>query len=117
VEGPKIKGKIIAPAADWLQLMPSGVSRLEVRLTIRTDDGQLIFMTYSGAIQTSKVQVDSLGKGATFKADDFYFITAPTFETNAEKYAWLNAIWSVGKMAAVKGGEAGFVRDDILSVK
>jgi hypothetical protein len=61
----------------------------DVRLTIRTDDGQLIFMTYSGAIQTSKVQVDSLGTGATFKADDFYFITAPTFETNCEKYAWL----------------------------
>jgi hypothetical protein len=61
--------------------------------------------------------VDSLGKGATFKADDFYFVTVPTFEADAEKYAWLNAIPSVGKMAAVKGGEAGFVRYDIFSVK
>jgi hypothetical protein len=97
--------------------MPSGVNRLDVRLTIRTDDGQLIFMTYSGAIQTSNEQADSLGKGATFKADDFYFITAPTFETNAEKYAWLNAIQAVGKMVAVKGGEGAYVRYDIFSVK
>jgi uncharacterized protein DUF3237 len=57
VEGPKIKGKIVAPAADWGRIMPSGVFRLDVRLTIRTDDNQLIFMTYGGAIQfTSKEQ-------------------------------------------------------------
>jgi hypothetical protein len=84
VEGSKIKGKIIAPAADWLHVMPSGVSRLDVRLTIRTDGGQLIFMPYRGAIRPARLQVDSL-KGATFKADDFYFITAPTFEADAEK--------------------------------
>ena len=41
VEGPKIKGKIVAPAADWLRVMPSGVNRLDVRLTIRTDDDDL----------------------------------------------------------------------------
>ena len=118
VEGPKIKGKIVAPAADWGRTMPSGVFRLDVRLTIRTDDNQLIFMTYGGALQFSnKEQGDSLGKGETLKADDFYFITAPTFETNAEKYAWLNAIQAVGKMVAVKGGEGAYVRYDIFSVK
>jgi uncharacterized protein DUF3237 len=117
VEGPKIKGKIIAPAADWLHVKPNGVSHLDVRLSIRTDDNQLIFMTYSGAIQISKEQGDNLAKGGTLKADDFYFITAPTFETSAEKYAWLNAIQTVGKMVALKGGEGGFVRYDIFSVK
>jgi hypothetical protein len=64
VEGPKIKGKIVAPAADWLRVMPSGVNRLDVRLTIRTDDGDLILVTYGGALQfSSKERVDSLGKG------------------------------------------------------
>jgi hypothetical protein len=118
VEGPKIKGKIVAPAADWGRTMPSGVFRLDVRATIRTDDGELIFVTYGGAIQfNSKEQVDSLGKGATLKADDCHFITAPTFETKAQKYAWLNAIQAVGKMIAVKGGEGAYVRYDIFSVK
>jgi Protein of unknown function (DUF3237) len=36
--------------ADWLRVMPSGFNRLDVRLTNRTDDGQLIFMTYCGVI-------------------------------------------------------------------
>jgi hypothetical protein len=25
VEGPRIKGKLLAPGADWLQILPSGV--------------------------------------------------------------------------------------------
>src|SRR6516165_5861208 len=31
VEGPRIKGKIIAPSGDWLRAMPSGILRIEVR--------------------------------------------------------------------------------------
>ena len=54
VEGPRIKGKLLAPAADWLRVMPSGVLRLDVRGTIQTDDGDLVYVTYSGAIQCSK---------------------------------------------------------------
>ena len=39
-----IKGKIVAPAGERLRLMPSGVNRLDARLTIRTDDGGLILV-------------------------------------------------------------------------
>lgn len=42
-DGPKIKAKAIAPGADWLQVLPSGVTRIDVRLTMVTDDEQLIF--------------------------------------------------------------------------
>ena len=31
VDGPRIKGKLLAPGADWLRVMPSGVMRLDVR--------------------------------------------------------------------------------------
>ena len=44
VRGPKISGKIIAPGGDWIRTMPSGVLRLDVRLTIETDDGAQIYM-------------------------------------------------------------------------
>jgi hypothetical protein len=91
--GTEHQGEIVASAADWLRVMPSGVNRLDVRLTIRTDDGDLIVATYGGAIQfSSKERVDSPGKGQPSKADDRYVITVPTFETKAEKCAWLNAI-------------------------
>jgi Protein of unknown function (DUF3237) len=38
VEGPRIKGKIVPPGGDWGHVLPSGVFRLDVRATIRTDD-------------------------------------------------------------------------------
>jgi hypothetical protein len=54
VKGPKINGTIIAPSGDWLRVMPSGVSRLDVRMTVKTDDGALIYVTYNGTSRTRK---------------------------------------------------------------
>src|SRR5215467_8341259 len=54
VKGPRITGKIIAPGGDWVTVTPSGVSRLDVRLLIETDDGAHIYMTYNGIFVTSK---------------------------------------------------------------
>jgi hypothetical protein len=117
VEGPRIKGRLLAPGADWGRVMPSGVFRIDVRGTIQTDDGALIYVSYNGAVQCSKEQTDRLSKGELMKADDCYFMTAPTFETKAEKYAWLNAVQAVGKMVSFKAGEGSHVRYDIFSMK
>ena len=117
VEGPRIKGKLLAPAADWLRVMPSGVLRLDVRGTIQTDDGELIYVIYGGAIQCSKEQADRLTTIGQLKADDCYFITAPTFQTKSDKYAWLNGVQAVGKMISVKAGEGSHVRYNIFAVK
>ena len=54
VEGPRIKGKIIGTSGDWLRVMLSGILRLDVRMTIQTDDSELIFTSYNGVIQCSK---------------------------------------------------------------
>lgn len=117
VEGPRIKGKIVAPGADWLRVMPSGVFRLDVRATIQTDDGELIYVSYGGAIQCSKEQADRMNAGAQLKADDCYFITAPTFQTKSDKYGWLNAVQAVGKMVSFKAGEGSYVRYNIFALK
>lgn len=115
VEGPRIKGTVVGPGGDWLRVMPSGVLRLDVRVTIKTDDSELIYVSYNGVIQCSKEQSDRLNKGEELKTDDCYFLTAPTFVTKSEKYGWLNGVQAVGKMVSVKGGD--HVRYDIFAVK
>ena len=115
VEGPRIKGTLLGPAGDWLRAMPSGILRLDVRATIKTDDGELIYTSYNGVIQCSKEQTDRLNKGDELKAEDCYFLTAPTFETKSEKYGWLNGLQTVGKMISLKGGD--HIRYDIFTVK
>ena len=86
VKGPKIDGTIVAPSGDWLRVMPSGVSRLDVRATIKTDDGALIYMTYNGVIKDTKESEARANKGEVLTSNDHYFIIAPTMETSAKKY-------------------------------
>ncbi len=92
VDGPKIKAKAVAPGADWLQPLPSGVTRIDVRTTLVTDDGQAIFMSYNGVIAHSEQSAAKMASGSLVThADGIYFAVAPTFRTSSEKYAWLNA--------------------------
>lgn len=118
VEGPKIKGKLVAPAADWLQILPSGVWRLDVRGTMVTEDEQMIFVSYNGTIAHSEQSAAKMARGSPIThADAPYFAIAPTFRTGAEKYAWLNGMQGVGKMVQLSTDPANsFVRYDIFAV-
>jgi hypothetical protein len=118
VDGPKIKGKLVAPAADWLQILPSGVWRLDVRGTMITDDEQMIFTSYNGIISHSEKSAAKMASGSPITHDDApYFATAPTFRTAAEKYTWLNNMQAVGKMVQLSTDPANsFVRYDIFAV-
>lgn len=117
VKGPKINGELLAPGADWLNVMPGGSLRLDVRATIKTDDGALVYITYNGVISQTPEVGERFMAGEAMKADDMYFLTAPTFRTSAEKYAWLNHVQAVGKMVEVKAGEGAFVKYDIFIVR
>lgn len=81
-EGPRVKGTIVAPGGDWVRSRADGTAKLDVRLQLVTDDGHPILMSY---------------QGVGVPGDDGMSIrTAPTFETGAEDYAWLNNIQAVG---------------------
>jgi hypothetical protein len=117
--GPGINGFFTGGPCDWLRIMPSGVARLDVRATLKTDDGELIYITYNGIIKHSEKSYEKLVNGARITPEDgIYFITAPTFETTSEKYAWLNSVQAVGKMVEVQvSSERSYVRYDIYVVR
>ena len=83
-EGPKLKGEVLPGGGDWALFGADDAGRLDVRIVLRTDDEQLIYMTYRGI----------LDRGA--EGSEPYFRTAPFFETASEKYGWLNRIVTVG---------------------
>lgn len=114
VKGPKINGTLLAPAADWLRVMPGGNLRLDVRGTIKTDDGALVYITYNGVVAHSRDSADRLARGEVLTSKDFYFVIAPTMQTASDKYAWLNQVQCIGKVVEVKGGENPFVKYDIF---
>lgn len=114
VKGPRIKGTLIAPAADWIRLMPGGNLRQDVRLTIKTDDGALIYLTYNGIISRSKEVAKRVASGEQLTSADEYFLMVPTMETSSKAYLWLNHVQCVGKMVEVKTGDNSFVKYDIF---
>ena len=47
-EGPKLSGIVLPGGADWIIGRPDGVTTLDVRIVLQTDDGATIGMTYRG---------------------------------------------------------------------
>ena len=116
--GPKINATFIPPGGDWMRVLPSGAMRLDVRATLKTDDGALIYMTYNGVMQLAPELAQKLMGGVLLKADDMPgFVAAPTFETSSPKYAWLNGVQAVNKMVEVKLGDDGYVQYDVFIVR
>ncbi len=79
-DGDRLRGKVLAGGGDWVTTREDGVRELDLRITLQTDDGALVHMTFSG------VRDDARG----------YFRTLPRFETAAPKYAFLNKLLAVG---------------------
>ena len=79
-EGDRLRGKVLAGGGDWVTARANGTFELDLRVTLETDDGALIHMTFTG------VRDDA----------NHYFRTLPRFETAAPKYAFLNRLLAVG---------------------
>jgi hypothetical protein len=94
--GPRLRATVLPGGGDWAMTRPDGVLVLDVRLTLRTEDGAVIYMTYAGMRHASLETTARLARGETVSPADMYFRIAPRFETGDERYAWLNRILCVG---------------------
>jgi hypothetical protein len=96
VKGPKLNGEALAFGADWLVLRSDGVGELDVRATMRTDDGELIYAYYRGILKIDPAIMGRVQNGEDIDPSQYYFRTTPVLETGSEKYSWLNQIICVG---------------------
>ncbi len=103
-EGPRLRGELLPSGGDWFLLRPDSVGELDVRATLKTHDGALIYATYRGIFSASQEAWARLYQGETVDRDQYYFYTAPIFQTSASEYLWLNRILAVGVGTAVPGG-------------
>jgi Protein of unknown function (DUF3237) len=74
-------------AGDWMIVGPDGTALIDIRLTLETDDGALIYVEYQGRRNFSQV----------YEGVDAPVYIAPRFETSDERYSWLNKIQAIGK--------------------
>lgn len=94
-EGSRLRGTVLIGGSDWLLGRTDGALQLDVRVTLKTDDGELIGMTYRGVRHGPIEVIERLNRGDTVDASEYYFRTAAFFETSSAKYGWLNRIVAV----------------------
>ena len=80
-------------AGDWMTVGADGTALMDVRLTLETEDGALVYVEYGGRRDFSGI----------YHGRDTPVYIAPRFETSDERYTWLNKIQAVGKGLAVGG--------------
>ncbi|MFT4614543.1 MAG: hypothetical protein ACI9NT_001688 [Bacteroidia bacterium] len=81
LEGKRIRARLATnDAADWATFSADGkFAALDVRLTLKTDDGAYIYVEYCGRMDVEAGLIS----------------VAPTFETGSAEYSWLNSVQAV----------------------
>lgn len=81
-EGERFNASLLGTAAaDWASVDPDGRIRVDVRMTLQTDDGATVLVTYQGRGHVTEP----------------FTYAAPVFDTGDERYEWLTRVQAVGK--------------------
>jgi hypothetical protein len=94
--GPRLKGEIVPGGGDWVLVGRDGAARLDIRLTLRTEDGGLIYARSRGIFDAAPGVRERILAGEDVDPSAYYFRTLLEFETGAEPYRWLNRLVAAG---------------------
>ena len=103
VSGERLRG-IVRPlgCADWALIRPDDVVEADVRLTIETHDGALIYMTYAGVALLGDGGSDRLQRGER-PPEKVPLRVAGRMTTGHPEYNWLNRFQLIGVGTALNG--------------
>jgi hypothetical protein len=95
-EGDLLNGRVLPGGADSVIERSDGGLHLDVRLTLETAQGELIYMTYFGRRNGSPEVMEKIVKREAIPRGADYFRVAIQFETAAARLLWLNDIIAIG---------------------
>jgi hypothetical protein len=89
--GPEINGELLPGAsADWQIVMPDGTAFADIRYTLQTDGGDLLYVQSRGVRHGSAEVLARLASGEDVDASEYTFRTSTKIETAAPQLDWLN---------------------------
>ncbi len=115
VLGPKVKGLVRPVGADWLTIRTDGVGILDVRATIETEDGALIYSYYKGIAELGPDGYRNFLEGAPPPPEGINLRIRPNYQTAHPAYQWMNRSFCVGIGKAFL--DRGEVRYDIYQIR
>jgi hypothetical protein len=104
--GPKLNGKLLAGAsADWQIVLADGTALGDIRYTLQTDGGDLLYVQSRSVRHGSAEVLACLARGEDVDAGEYTFRTSTQIETAAPALDWLNK----GVFVSVGGRQAAGV--------
>ena len=88
--GPEMRGTIVPGGADWQYVRADGVTVVEARYLLRTDDEVLIEVHNRGIRHGPAETMKRLAAGESVDPSEYYFRATPVLTAPAGKYEWLN---------------------------
>jgi hypothetical protein len=104
--GPELSGKLLAGAsADWQIVQPDGTALGDIRYTLQTDRGDLLYVQSQGVRHGRPDVLARLGHGEDVEASEYTFRTSTQIEAAAAHLDWVNK----GIFISVAGRQSGGV--------
>jgi hypothetical protein len=104
--GPEIEGTLLPGAsADWQIVLPDGTALGDIRYTLLTAGGDLLYVRSRGVRHGRAEVLERLGRGEDVDPSEYTFRTSTQIETAAPQLDWLNK----GVFIGVGGRQAGGV--------
>ena len=96
IVGTRLAGVFLPGSVDWVLYGTDGISRLDVRGAIRTDDDALIYYEARGVAKLPADGRERLARGERLPFAETYLRTTPKLETSDDRYLWVNELALVG---------------------
>lgn len=94
ITGERLRGEVLPVGADWLLIRRDGVGVVDVRATMKTHDGAMLYVAYGGLLDLGPDGYDRFLRGE-LPAQIPIRIT-PRFLTSHPDYLWLNRLQCIG---------------------
>ncbi len=89
--GPELNGQLLGEgSADWQILLPDGTALADIRYTLQTYDGALIYVRSRGVRHGPPEVLARIGAGEEVDPAEYTYRTATRMETAATELDWLN---------------------------
>jgi muconolactone delta-isomerase len=110
--GPDINGSLLPGAsADWQIVQPDGTALGDIRYTLQTDSGDLLYVQSRAVRHGSAAVLARLARGEHVDASEYVFRASTHIETAVPELDWLNK----GVFATVAGRQpAGVIYETYL---
>ena len=94
-EGARVRGAVVE-GADWVVNRPDAVMAVDVRLTLRTEDGAAIYLAYQGRFLAAREVMARFGRGEQLDPSEYSLAVTARLECGDDRYKWLNDVIATG---------------------